>query len=168
MNVRMKNAVALAVVTIAGVATGAWAAQKEDAQGLRIEAPWARETAMGQRDGGGFMTIINDGPTADQLVSASSPVSAEVQTHTVQMDNGMMRMRELPDGIPIPAAGRVELKPGSLHIMFIKLDHPLRAGEKVPVTLKFRVAGEKTVTFEVRSMAAMPQSMMQPGSPAVK
>jgi len=168
MDLRTKNGFALSALAIAALVSGARAAQGADVQTLRIEAPWARETAAGQRDGGGFMTIINDGTAADQLVSASSPVSAEVQTHTVQMDNGMMRMRELPNGIPVPAAGRVELKPGSLHIMFIKLDHPLRAGEKVPVTLKFRVAGEKTVTFEVRSMAAMQQSTMPKEPPASK
>jgi hypothetical protein len=132
---------------------------------VRIEAPWARETAAGQRDGGGFMTIVNDGKSADQLVAAASPVSAEVQIHTVQMDGGMMRMRELPEGIPIPAEGRVELKPRSLHIMFINLKRPLRAGERVPVTLKFRAAGEQTVMFEVRSVAApmMPAPSTQPG-----
>jgi copper(I)-binding protein len=32
---------------------------------LRIKAPWARETAEGQRDGGGFMTIVNEGKTAE-------------------------------------------------------------------------------------------------------
>jgi periplasmic copper chaperone A len=132
---------------------------------VRIEAPWARETAAGQRDGGGFMTIVNDGKSVDQLVAASSPVSAEVQIHTVQMDEGMMRMRELPDGIAIPAEGRVELKPRSLHIMFINLKRPLQAGERVPVTLKFRAAGEQTVMFEVRAVAApmMPAPPTQPG-----
>ncbi len=132
---------------------------------VRIEAPWARETAEGQRDGGGFMTIVNDSKSADQLLAASSPASAEVQIHTVQMEEGMMRMRELPDGIPIPAQGRVELKPRSLHIMFINLKRPLRAGERVPVTLKFRSAGEQTVSFEVRSVAApmMPATPTQPG-----
>ena len=156
MNTRMKYGFALAALAAAAVLTGVQAAQAASPQTLRIESPWARETAAGQRDGGGFMNIINAGTAADQLVSASSPASAEVQIHTVQMQDGMMRMRELPDGIPIPAAGRVELKPGSLHIMFIKLNSPLRAGEQVPVTLKFREAGEKTVTFEVRSVAATP------------
>ncbi|MFO1502740.1 MAG: copper chaperone PCu(A)C [Steroidobacteraceae bacterium] len=139
---------AAAVFTNATAAPGAASPET-----LRIDAPWARETAAGQRDGGGFMNIINDGNTADRLVSAASPASAAVQIHAVQMEQGMMRMRELPDGVPVPAAGRVELKPGSLHIMFIGLNHPLKAGDRVPVTLKFRAAGEKKVMFEVRSLA---------------
>jgi len=151
----------LAMLTAMILMPASWTSLAASPETLRIDAPWARETAAGQRDGGGFMVITNDGSKADQLVGASSPVSQEVQIHTVQLEQGMMRMRELPDGIPVPAAGRVELKPGSLHIMFIKLNHPLKAGEQVPVTLKFREAGEKTVTLEVRSVA-----VMQPAMPA--
>jgi len=161
------NKGALATLAAAILMTGDWA-QAASPQSLRIDAPWARETAAGQRDGGGFMVITNDGSKADQLVGASSPASEEVQIHTVQLEQGMMRMRELPGGIPVPAAGRVELKPGSLHIMFIKLNHPLKAGEQVPVTLKFRDAGEKTVTFEVRSVAAMQPAIPAKDPPAAK
>ncbi len=160
MNHWIKCGFALPALAVAALMNGATAAQAAGPEALRIDAPWARETAAGQRDGGGFVTIINDGSTADQLVAASSPASAEVQIHTVQLENGMMRMRELPGGIPVPAAGRVELKPGSLHIMFIRLNYPLKAGDQVPVTLKFREAGEKTVTFEVRSVAAMQPATM--------
>jgi periplasmic copper chaperone A len=160
MDIRIKSGLALAVLGAAFLLTGLRAAYGAGPETLRIEAPWARETAAGQRDGGGFMTIINTTASDDQLVGATSPASEAVQIHTVQMENGMMRMRELPDGIPVPAAARVELKPGSLHIMFIKLKQPLKAGEQLPVTLKFRVAGEKTVRFEVRSVAAMPRAAM--------
>jgi periplasmic copper chaperone A len=153
------------VLAVAILAVGARDALAAAPAPLRIEAPWARETAEGQRDGGGFMTIVNDGKTADQLVSASSPVSAEVQIHTVQMEDGMMRMRELPDGIPVPAQSRVELKPRSLHIMFIKLLRPLRAGERVPVTLKFRAGGELKIMMEVRTVAE-PMSPSMPAQPA--
>jgi len=159
MNKNLKNACALSVLAIACLTARTLEVRAAGTETLRIEAPWARETAAGQRDGGGFMTIVNDG-AADQLVGASSPASSEVQIHTVQIENGVMKMRELPGGIAVPAAGRVELKPGSLHIMFIKLNQPLKAGEQVPVTLKFRSGGEKTVRLEVRSVAAMPQPAM--------
>lgn len=168
MNNRINRGSALAMLAAAIVVTGAGTARAASPEALRIDAPWARETAAGQRDGGGFMVITNDGSKADQLVGASSPVSAEVQIHTVNIEQGVMRMRELPGGIPVPAASRVELKPGSLHIMFIKLNHPLKAGEQVPVTLKFREAGEKTVTLEVRSVAGMQPPTMAKDPPAAK
>ena len=160
MNIRSLAALA---ISAAGL-LNATALSAAESAGLRIEAPWARETAVGQPDGGGFMVIVNNNKAADQLVGASSPASGEVQLHTVLMENGVMRMRELPDGIAIPANGRVELKPRSLHIMFIKLGKPLKAGEKVPVTLKFRNAGEKTVMFDVRSVAGTMQAPTKPMS----
>jgi hypothetical protein len=162
MNKRTTIGRALALLAAAVLATGFHESRAASPGTLRIEGAWARETAAGQRDGGGFMTLVNDG-AADQLIAASSPASAEVQIHTVQLENGMMRMRELPAGIAVPAGSRVELKPGSLHIMFIRLTQPLKAGDQVPVTLKFRAAGEKIVRFEVRSVA-MPHAAM-PMSP---
>ena len=81
----MKSHSMIAMLALAFMATGIRNVPAVAPAQLRIEAPWARETAEGQRDGGGFMTIVNDGKTADQLVAASSPVSSEVQIHTVQM-----------------------------------------------------------------------------------
>jgi len=168
MNNWIKSGMTLAAASLVVFMAGSEVTRGAAPETLRIDAPWARETAAGQRDGGGFMVITNSSSKADQLVGASSPVSAEVQMHTVQIEGGVMRMRELPNGIEIPAAGKVELKPGSLHIMFIKLNHPLKAGEQVPVTLRFRDAGEKTVKFEVRSVAGMPQMAMPKDAPAMK
>ena len=87
------------------------------------------------------MTIVNRGSGDDHLVSASSPLAAEVQLHTMSMDGGVMRMRQVTDGIGIPAKGSVELRPGSFHIMFMGLKRQLRQGERFPVILRFQRAG---------------------------
>jgi copper(I)-binding protein len=121
---------------------------------VTIEQPWARETAEGQAAGGGFMTIVNTARQSDQLLSASAPVAREVQIHTMSMDGGVMRMRHLPEGVTVPAKGRLDLKPGGLHIMFIGLKEPLRRGTHVPVTLNFKNAGTMTVDFSVQPITA--------------
>jgi copper(I)-binding protein len=99
---------------------------------------------------GGFMKIENKG-AADQLISASSPVSGEVQLHEMAMDGNVMKMRQVKD-IPVPAGGAVELKPGGLHLMFMNIKAPLTAGETVPVKLKFAKAGEVEVKMPVNAM----------------
>ena len=53
---------------------------------IRIEEAWSRTTAPGQVVGGGFMTIVNESATADRLVSATSPIAAEVQIHNTSME----------------------------------------------------------------------------------
>jgi hypothetical protein len=65
------------------------------------------------------------------------------------MDGGVMRMRQVTDGLEIPANGTVELKPRSLHLMFMQLKAPLEAGASFPVQLQFEKAGAVTVQFKV-------------------
>ena len=69
--------------------------------------------------------------------------------------NGVMQMRQLADGLPVPAGGSVVLKPGGYHVMLIGLKKPLAAGESIPLTLTFEKAGNISVTVPVRAMGAM-------------
>ena len=121
---------------------------------ISIENGWSRATAAAQTVGGGFMTIVNAGKADDRLVSATSPVAVEVQIHDMKMEDGVMRMRQLADGLAVPAGARVELKPRSLHLMFMQLKAPLAVGQSFPVTLKFEKAGAVTTQFRVEAMGA--------------
>lgn len=118
---------------------------------LKIENPYARATAPGQKVAGGFMKIESKG-AADQLIAASSPVAGVMQLHTMAMDGNVMIMREVK-GIDVPANGSVELKPGGLHLMFMDIKTPLKAGETVPVKLKFQKSGEVEVKLQVRDIS---------------
>ena len=125
-------------------------AQNAKVGGVQIENAYTRATVPGQQVAGGFMKIENKG-AADQLISASSPVSGEVQLHEMAMEGNVMKMRQVKD-IPVPAGGAVELKPGGLHLMFMNIKAPLAAGETVPVKLKFAKAGEVEVKMPVNAM----------------
>jgi len=119
---------------------------------LKIGHPWSRETAEGQSAGGGFMTITNSGQSEDRLTGGTAEIARQVQVHSMTMDGGVMRMRQLKDGLAIPAGGTVALKPGSFHVMFIGLKRPLQRGELVPVTLHFAKAGKVAVQFRVEAV----------------
>ena len=123
------------------------------ANAIKIENAYVRATAPGQQVAGGFLKIENKG-TADQLVSASSPVAGEVQLHEMSMDGNVMKMRQVKD-IAVPANGAVELKPGGYHLMFLNLKGPFNAGQTVPVKLKFAKAGEVEVKLPVNAVGAM-------------
>ena len=115
---------------------------------VQIEKPWTRATAPGAQVAGGYMTIRNRGPAADRLVGASSPAAAAVELHVHINEGGVMKMRQVP-GYEVPAGGAFELKPGGAHLMFIDIKRPLKAGEKVPVKLRFEKAGEVSAEFQV-------------------
>ena len=135
----------LATLIAAGLVSTASAA------GVKVEDGWARATVEGMKMGGAFMKIHNDEAQKDFLVGGSSPVADRVEVHTHINDNGVMRMREVKGGIPLEAKGVTELKPGSYHVMFMGLKKPLKEGEKVPVTLKFKNAKPQTVELEVKT-----------------
>ncbi len=117
---------------------------------LKIKDPYARATVAAQKAGGGFVKIDNAG-AADKLIGASSPAAKEMQLHMMSMEGHVMKMREV-QAIDVPAKGSVELQPGGLHLMFIDLKAPLKAGDQIPVKLKFEKAGEIEVKFHVKDM----------------
>ncbi|ANH03454.1 copper chaperone PCu(A)C [Shinella sp. HZN7] len=119
---------------------------------LEIHHPASRATLPGQPVGGGFMTITNKGAEADRLVSIAAPdVSDDVQLHEMAVENDVMKMRQLPDGIEVPAGAKVELKSGGLHVMFMRIKHPFTEGEKFKATLTFEKAGKIDVDFRIEA-----------------
>lgn len=120
---------------------------------LTVSGAFARASPIMAQAGAGFMTIANAGE-ADKLVAARSDVSKVVELHTHIEENGMKAMRKV-DFIDVPANGSVELKPGSFHVMFIKLKDQFKEGQQVDVTLVFEKAGEVAVTLPVKGPGAM-------------
>ncbi len=147
-----KQVLVLGICTAVFSFSAAIYAQSAKVGGLEIENAYTRATVPGQPVAGGFLKIENKG-TADQLISASSPVAGEVQLHEMAIEGNVMKMRQLKD-IPVPAGGAVELKPGGLHLMFMNIKAPLTAGETVSVKLKFAKAGEVEVKFPVKAMGS--------------
>lgn len=124
---------------------------------IKIDHPWSRETAPKAAVGAGFLTIQNFGKAPDRLIEVKSAISDNVEIHTMTMEGGMMRMRELKTGLSIPAGGQVKLQPGAEHIMFMGLKGQIKQNEDFKATLVFERAGEVEVTFQVEAPGAQPK-----------
>lgn len=149
----------LGALCAAALMSAAAFAHEFTAGDLTIDHPWARATAPKAPVGGGYMTIVNTGAEADRLISASADFAGKVEIHEMTMENDVMKMRPLPDGVAIPAGEAVELKPGGLHIMLMGLTAPLVEGETRPLTLVFEKAGDVTVELKVEGLGgAKPDS----------
>ena len=120
-----------------------------------VSKPWSRATINGAEAGAVF-ALITGGDADDKLIAAESAASnfTEVHEHAIGAD-GVMAMREVQGGIPIPAKGVVELKPRSYHIMLIGLKAPLTKGAKVPVVFVFQRVGRISIEAEVLDPWAM-------------
>ena len=122
---------------------------------VQAEKPWMRATPPGAKIAAGYLTLRNDSSSPDRLVGASSPAGARVELHVTRKDGEVLRMREVK-AFDIPANGSFELKPVGAHLMVVDLKQPLKAGDKVPVTLKFEHAKPATVEFEVSPLTGAP------------
>lgn len=134
-----------------------WVAYAEDftvVGRLKISAAWVRATPRGAPVGGGYLTITNTGNAPDRLIGGSSDAATRFEIHDMSMDNGVMKMRPVGNGIEIKPGQSVELKPGGYHVMFIGLNKPFEQGEHVKATLKFSKAGDVPVDFIVEGIGA--------------
>lgn len=123
---------------------------------LEIKHPWARATPKGAAVAGGYMTIVNTGTAADRLVGFTSPAAGRFEIHEMRMNNGVMQMRPLPNGLELKPGATVELKPGSYHLMFMQLKAPFEQGQRVKGTLVFEKAGSVEVEYTVEAIGASP------------
>lgn len=120
-----------------------------NASHIEIAAPFARATLPNAQTGGVYFSILNNGPEDDVLVSVTTSAAVEAQLHEMAMQNDIMRMRELPDGIPLPAGETVTLQPSGLHVMLMRLAAPLVEGETVKLTLHFASGGALDVVAPI-------------------
>lgn len=123
---------------------------------LQIGHPWARATPKGAAVGGGYFKITNTGTTPDRLVSGTSEISPRFEIHEMSMDNGVMKMRQLKDGIEIKPGETVEFKPGGYHVMMLDLKDPIKEGGRVKGTLVFEKAGKVDVEYAVVPVGGSP------------
>ena len=138
------------VTAVAVVALG-WNLSGAQTPAIGLDGAWARRapmSGMGGHGGGGngavYVTISNAGAEPDTLLSATSDAARTVELHETTNDGGVMRMRPIQKLI-VPAGGRVEMKPGGMHIMLLGLTHDLKPGDTVKVTVTFDRAGPMTL-----------------------
>jgi len=118
---------------------------------LEVTNAWARATPAKAENGVAYLTVQS--PTADRLVSVSSPVAKKAELHAMSMEGMVMKMRPLA-GLDIAAGQPAVLKPSGEHIMLMGLNGPLREGQSFPLTLNFEKAGTRTVSVVVEKAAA--------------
>jgi copper(I)-binding protein len=162
--------VLLLVATALALLSACSGAAASPSGGISVTGAWIRSSTAMTGALAGYMVITNNGPEADTLLSASSPIATTVQLHeTVTVTpapdasgmgamgsampssgSGMMTMVEVPK-VDIPAGGTVEFKPGGYHVMFMDLTGTPTAGQSVDLTLVFAKAGSITVKAEFRT-----------------
>ncbi|WP_225801203.1 copper chaperone PCu(A)C [Streptomyces sp. NK15101] len=145
---RRTTALSAAVALAAALAlTGCSSESKPD---LEVSGAFMPQPVMDMA--GGFLTIRNDGDTADKLTSVTSPLSDDVTIHEAKNQ----KMREVKS-FDIPANGELKLERGGSHIMFMELKSKPKQGDKVSVELHFEKSDPIEVDLPVEAPNHNPQ-----------
>lgn len=127
------------------------AASAIKASDLELKEFYTKAMLPGARVGGGYVSITNTGKEADRLIGGTTPVAGRLEIHEMAMEGDVMKMRQLTEGVEIPAGETLELKPGGFHLMFQDIKEPFKEGQSLPVTLEFEKAGKVELVFPVVS-----------------
>ncbi len=123
---------------------------------IKVENVRIRAPMPGQSVAVGWFDIDNDG-AVDELLSASSPISDNIELHSHTMDDGVMKMRMLKT-VRIEGSAKTHFEPGGLHLMIFDAKIPDEA-HTVPLTLEFARTG--TVNFSAQIMGRSPENVAQ-------
>ncbi|MCV2352308.1 copper chaperone PCu(A)C [Paucibacter sp. Y2R2-4] len=125
---------------------------------VEVTQPWVRATVAQQKATGAFLQLKSKSDA--RLVEVRASVANVTEVHEMAMEGSVMKMRAI-QGLDLPAGQTVELKPGGFHVMLMDLKAPIKAGDKVALTLVFEdKSGKKLPAVEVQAEAR------QLGSPA--
>ncbi len=119
----------MAVLAVVAVACG------DDAADPVFDDVWARPGAAGD-NAAAYMNITNEGDEDAILTGASSDVARMVEVHESRMEDGTMRMEEIPE-LVIEPGETVSLEPGGFHVMFMNLERDLDPDDTFMLTLHF-------------------------------
>jgi periplasmic copper chaperone A len=103
---------------------------------VEIGHPWARPTSADL--GAVYVVLAVKGDAADTLSAAETPIAQRVELRNAA--------GEAVHGIQIAPKRPVVLRPGKPYLALVGLQRPLKLGDSFPLTLRFDIAGEITVT----------------------
>jgi copper(I)-binding protein len=113
---------------------------------LVFEEAWIRAAPPGAMMTAGFGRLINQTEASLEITAYTSPDYSDVSLHRTTMEDGVSRMREVPE-LSIPPGGEVELAPGGYHLMLMA---PTQAsGTHERVVLHIEEAGGRRYSFEI-------------------
>ncbi|WP_433345672.1 copper chaperone PCu(A)C [Microtetraspora malaysiensis] len=127
---------------------------------ISVTDPWVKGTESGMT--AAFGTLVNNGDTEVTVLSATSPLSPDVELHEVVDSGGKMVMRPKEGGFTIPAHGTHQLEPGGDHIMLMGVTTPVKPGDQISFTLTFKDGGTLEFTAIGKEFAGGKENY-QPG-----
>ncbi|MDX1372377.1 MAG: copper chaperone PCu(A)C [Nitrososphaeraceae archaeon] len=113
-------------------------------ENINITDTWMRPNGKGMATAL-YFKINNTGSISDTLYKVESNLAQKIEIHETYESGDVMGMREV-ENIIIDPKTSFELKPGSHHIMLLKLKQDIKIGDKGEFILYFKIVGKITIT----------------------
>ncbi len=97
----------------------------------------------------GYGVLVNHSAQAIVIKDANAPWAGMTMMHESREEDGVAKMRHV-DQIVVPPHGEVALKPGGLHLMFMKTPKDLKAGDQLDVIFDSETSQQWTLRFDVK------------------
>ena len=102
---------------------------------VKIENAWVASTEASDDMSVAFMSLFSHEDLI--LTSVTSPKIKTIEMHNTLLEKGIMKMR-MTHEIKIDHGKTFEFKSGGSHLMLMDFKGPLKAGQKVKLTLHFK------------------------------
>jgi copper(I)-binding protein len=147
----------VAALGAAGLVRGAMpqpvvAAPSQSAAGpIVVTGAYVRAPVPPSRTAAAYFTVYDTTGTPDRLLDVQTGAGASAVLHTIAPNGSMVAA---PDGVVIPAHGRLVLTTGKGHVMIEGVYGTLRPGQTVNLELDFANAGPIDVAAPVIAVGA--------------
>ena len=115
---------------------------------VNINLPWVRATAGVQKSAAVYMKLEAHVTGRVALIGASSPLARSIEIRVPgKAKIGPAHLASTR--IDVAAGSSVLLKPGAPHLMLVGLEHALKKGARVPLTLEFETQEQRRFSVNI-------------------
>jgi len=101
---------------------------------LDIQRAWVKLAPPGSSVNAAYMTLANTGNTRMVITQVKADCCSMTMLHRTRQQAGSVTMEHL-DELVLPPHSRIELAPGGLHIMLMRMNAPLLLNHQVNLQL---------------------------------
>jgi len=144
-------------LSVALLVLGAACAGEGENVGVDVSRAVIAEPVLGERTVL-YFDVSNARPEPDTLLDVDVGDLGAASLHASEIEDGVSRMRPRA-ALELPPSGRVELRPGGLHVMIEGLSRPLSVGDTVVFSVRLARAGIVTARAPVVAYADLLEAL---------
>ena len=113
-----------------------------------VDGVWVRLNAVERGPAAAYFTV-HGGPADDRLLQVTSTAVIKIELHDTMNHSGMMSMKPITGGIPVPKGSKIEFKPGGKHAMLYYVNPGIKPPRTLPLVFTFASGTQIMVDAQV-------------------